>query len=75
VPQPCACLVGASFAVSDKWAPLTNAHSIAEIENVAYSGSSRIQIMRSLTNPTEARLLVDRLRHVTPQSVRRWGRM
>jgi len=31
--------------------------------------------MRSLTNPTEARLLVDRLRHVTPQSVRRWGRM
>ena len=31
--------------------------------------------MKSLAGPQEARLLVDRLRHVTPQSVRRWGRM
>ena len=31
--------------------------------------------MRSLANPNEARVLVDRLRRVTPQSVRRWGRM
>ncbi len=31
--------------------------------------------MKSLADPQEARLLVDRLRHVTPQSVRRWGRM
>jgi len=31
--------------------------------------------MRSLAEPNAARLLVDRLRHVTPQSVRRWGRM
>jgi hypothetical protein len=31
--------------------------------------------MRSLAKPNEARVLVDRLRRVTPQSVRRWGRM
>jgi hypothetical protein len=31
--------------------------------------------MRSLAEPNAPRLLVDRLRRVTPQSLRRWGRM
>ena len=31
--------------------------------------------MRSLAEPNAARLLIDRLNHVTPRSVRRWGRM
>ena len=31
--------------------------------------------MRSLAVRNEARLLIDRLRRVSPQSVRRWGRM
>ena len=31
--------------------------------------------MRSLAEPNAARILVDRLRRVTPQSARRWGRM
>jgi hypothetical protein len=31
--------------------------------------------MRSLANSNEARLLIDRLQHVTPRSRRRWGRM
>ena len=31
--------------------------------------------MKSLADPKEARLLVDRLRRLTPQSARLWGRM
>lgn len=60
--------------VSGNLAPVLDGTAIGTL-NGAYSWPDAATFMKSLADAPEARLLVDRLRHVTPQSVRRWGRM